>query len=194
MLNKPVDKVHFDAANKFTGVESAGETAKAPIVVGDPSYFSDKVKKIGSVVRCICLMDHPIPNISDRAKSCQIIIPQSELRRKNDMYIICLSYVHKVCPDGWYIALVSTTVETENPEAEIEPGLKLLGPVRERFVSVSDLYEPLTDGVQDRCFISKSLDATTHFESCCDDILSLYKRITGKDYDWESEPDQTAQS
>ena len=27
--------------------------------------FSDKVKKTGQVVRCICLMDHPIPNTKD---------------------------------------------------------------------------------------------------------------------------------
>ena len=27
--------------------------------------FSAKVKKTGQVVRCICLMDHPIPNTKD---------------------------------------------------------------------------------------------------------------------------------
>eukprot|EP01010_Urceolus_cornutus_P004103 NODE_619_length_1484_cov_270.202787_g466_i0.p1 GENE.NODE_619_length_1484_cov_270.202787_g466_i0~~NODE_619_length_1484_cov_270.202787_g466_i0.p1 ORF type:complete len:465 (-),score=161.58 NODE_619_length_1484_cov_270.202787_g466_i0:89-1429(-) len=188
MLNKPISKVLMEDG-KFVGVESGGETAKAPIVVGDPSYFMDldkKVKPCGRVVRCICLMNHPIPNVAENAKSCQIIIPQSELKRQHDMYVICTSYVHKVCPDGMYIALVSTFVETDEPEKELEPGMKLLGPVLEKFVSVTEFYEPTGSGVDDKCFISKGMDPTTHFESCANDVLDLYKRIMGKDYDYEA--------
>ena len=44
---------------------------------------------------------------------------------------------------------------------------------------MSDLLEPVADGVSDKCFISKSYDATSHFETAANDILSLYKRITG---------------
>ena len=51
-----------------------------------------------------------------------------------------------VTPKDWYIALVSTTVETSNPEAEIRPGLALLEPIYQKFVSVSDIYEPVEDG------------------------------------------------
>jgi hypothetical protein len=40
-----------------------------------------------------------------------------------------------------------------------------------RFVSVSDLFEPLEDGRKRNVFISNSYDATTHFETACDDIL-----------------------
>ena len=45
-----------------------------------------------------------------------------------------------------------------------------------RFVKVYDLFEPLSDGREDKTFISKSYDATTHFESVADDVLSLYER------------------
>ena len=40
-------------------------------------------------------------------------------------------------PKDWYVALVSTTVETNNPENEIKPGLALLEPIYQKFVSVS---------------------------------------------------------
>ena len=33
-------------------------------------------------------------------------------------------------------------------------------------------------------FISKSYDATSHFETTCDDVLDLFKRITGEDFDF----------
>jgi Rab GDP dissociation inhibitor len=37
-------------------------------------------------------------------------------------------------------------VETSNPEAELAPGLALLGHIDEKFVSVSDVHVPLEDG------------------------------------------------
>lgn len=48
-----------------------------------------------------------------------------------------------------------------------------------RFDSVTELLDPVGDGKQDNCFISKSYDATSHFETAADDVLSLYTRITG---------------
>ena len=51
-----------------------------------------------------------------------------------------------VTPKDWDIALVSTTVETSTPENEIKPGLDLLEPIFQKFVTVSDLYEPVDDG------------------------------------------------
>ena len=50
------------------------------------------------------------------------------------MYISMVSYSHLICKKGMYVAIVSTTVETENPEQEIQPAIDLLGPVLEMFV------------------------------------------------------------
>lgn len=101
-----------------------------------------------------------------------------------------ISYAHNVAAQGKYIAIVSTTVETSEPEAEIEPALELLEPIDQksvddhmtyrypcfyaiwqtnkhtinkhlvihsivnedvffnRFVAISDLYEPTDDGTE----------------------------------------------
>ena len=109
------------------------------------------MKKTGRVVRCICLLDHPIPNTKD-ALSTQLILPQKQretinsqtlmvifcfsVGRKSDIYISCVSYTHQVSAKGWFIAMISTTVETDNPEAEIQPGLNLLGPIKQKFLEV----------------------------------------------------------
>ncbi len=53
----------------------------------------------------------------------------------------------------------------------------------ERFDSVSDLLEPVHDGSADKCYISKSYDATSHFETAANDVLSLIYRITGTELD-----------
>ena len=45
-----------------------------------------------------------------------------------------VSYSHLICKKGMYVAIVSTTVETETPEEEIKPAVDLLGPVLEMFV------------------------------------------------------------
>lgn len=63
------------------------------------------------------------------------------------------------------------------------PGLNLLGNVMQRFTSVVTTYEPVSDGLKEKSFISSSFDATSHFERDVDDLLSLYKRVTGKELD-----------
>lgn len=95
-----------------------------------------------------------------------------------------VSHTHQVAAKGWFIAMVSTTVETNNPEAEIKPGLDLLGPIAQKFVSVSDYMEPTEDGIDSQIFISASYDATTHFETTCLDVLDIFKRATGEEFDF----------
>jgi len=183
MLSKPMEEIVYENG-VVVGVKSEGQVAKCQCVIGDPSYFPDKVKKVNQVARCIVILSHPIPGTSD-AEACQIIIPQKELKRKNDIYISCTSFAHCTAPKGKYIALVSTIVETSDPEAELAPGKKYLGEYSEDncFFSVSDLFAPTTDGTKDRVFISTSFDAETFFSTTCDDILDIYKRITGKELD-----------
>ncbi|KAF9164160.1 Rab GDP dissociation inhibitor alpha [Actinomortierella ambigua] len=177
MLDKEVDEIVYENG-KVVGVRSGDEVAKCTQVICDPSYASSKVKKVAKVVRAICLLNGPIPADKD-ADSFQIIIPQKQVGRKNDIYVAGLSAKHKVCEKG-YLAIVSTVVETDTPKDEIEPGLKLLGDIVEKFVDVADVCVPITDGAQEQVFVSKSYDATSHFESVCDDVKDLYKRVTGR--------------
>jgi len=104
--------------------------------------------------------------------------------RKNDIYVCCVSHAHNVAAKSFYLAIVSTTVETDKPEEELTIGLNLLGNIRQKFVSVSDLQEPTDDGSESQIFISKSYDATTHFETTCVDVLDIFKRATGEEFDF----------
>ncbi|KAK4261389.1 hypothetical protein QN277_004393 [Acacia crassicarpa] len=182
MLSKPECKVEFDESGKVIGVTSEGETAKCKKVVCDPSYLSNKVKKVGKVARAICIMSHPIPNTYD-SSSCQVILPQKQLDRKSDMYLFCCSYSHNVAPKGKYIAFVTTEAETDNPEQELKPGIDLLGSTDEIFFDTYDRYEPVNQSADDNCFISTSYDATTHFETTVRDVIAMYGKITGKELD-----------
>lgn len=182
MLDKPIDEIVLEDG-KVVGVRSGKEIAKCKQVYCDPSYVPDRSEKVGQVVRCICLMNHPIPNTKD-ALSCQIIIPQKQVGRKSDIYVSLVSYTHQVAAKGWFVAMVSTTVETNNPENEIKPGLDVLGPIRQKFIWVSDVYRPKDDGRESQIFISESYDATTHFETTCLDVLDIFHRGTGEDFDF----------
>lgn len=165
------------------GVRSGEEIAKCKQVFCDPTYIPERSKKVGQVVRAICLLNHPIPNTND-GLSTQIIIPQKQVNRKSDIYVSLVSHTHQVAAKGWFVAMVSTTVETNNPEIEIKPGLDLLGPIAQKFVSVSDFMEPTDDGINSQVFISASYDATSHFETTCMDVLNLFKRATGEEFDF----------
>ncbi|TYG74541.1 hypothetical protein ES288_D04G190500v1 [Gossypium darwinii] len=182
MLNKPECKIEYGDDGKVIGVTSEGETAKCKKVVCDPSYLPDKVKKVGKVARAVCIMSHPIPDTND-SHSAQVIVPQKQLGRKSDMYLFCCSYAHNVAPKGKFIAFVSTEAETDDPKVELEPGIKLLGPVDEIFYDNYDRYEPTNDHTADNCFISASYDPTTHFETTVNDVIQMYTKITGKTLD-----------
>lgn len=57
-----------------------------------------------------------------------------------DIYVCMISYAHNVAAQGKYIAIASTTVETSDPEAEIEPALELLEPIDQKSVSLKVFF------------------------------------------------------
>ncbi|KAI0111948.1 rab GTPase activator [Daldinia grandis] len=189
MLNTSVNEVVYEGGRAtgikatMTGIEPEMKfETKAKLILGDPSYFSDKVKVVGHVLKAICVLKHPLAGTND-CDSCQVIIPQSQVGRKNDIYIACVSSAHNVCPKGYYIAIVSTIAETSsNHHLELQPGLEHLGQIEEQFLGPPiPLYEPLEDGTKDNVFISKSYDATSHFETTTDDVKDIYARATGEE-------------
>ncbi|KAJ2907392.1 hypothetical protein MKZ38_003249 [Zalerion maritima] len=189
MLGTSVDEITYEDG-KAVGIKATMSgmepemkfETKAKMILGDPSYFPGKTKVVGHVLRAICIIDHPLDGTSDN-DSCQIIIPQSQVGRHNDIYIACVSAAHNVCPKGYYIAIVSTIAEgSANHHLELEPGLKRVGKIKEQFMSAPiPLYEPLEDGTKDNIFISKSYDATSHFETTTDDVRDIYSRAAGEE-------------
>ncbi|KAL8274877.1 hypothetical protein Esti_001166 [Eimeria stiedai] len=187
MLNCPVDGFEMNEEGKVVGVKSKdGQVARCKMVVCDPSYiaeqFPSRLRKIGQVVRCICILGAPVPSTGG-SSSCQIIIPQRQLKRQNDIYVMVVSSPHGICLKGKTIAIVSTTVETDDPEAELAPALKLLGNIEEKFVAVSDLLECTDNGRDSNIFVSSSFDATSHFESATQDVLKMWENMTGEPLD-----------
>ena len=81
MLNTAVDEILMENG-KAVGVRCGEESARAPLVICDPSYVTglEKTRVTGKVIRAICIMDQNIPN-TDNSTSTQIIIPQKQLNR-----------------------------------------------------------------------------------------------------------------
>jgi len=80
-----------------------------------------------------------------------------------------VSSAHNVCPKGYYVAIVSTLTKDPDPAKQqetLQPGFERLGEIEEVFMGDPvPLYEAKTDGRDDNIFISKSYDATSHFET-----------------------------
>jgi Rab GDP dissociation inhibitor len=190
MLNANIDEVLYEGG-KVSGIKATmkerGEekgmtfTTKTKKIFADPSYFPNKVRVSGHLLKAICILNHPIAS-TDNSDSAQLIIPQSQVGRKNgtsmyltpeirltmsDIYIALVSSAHNVCPRGYYIAIVSTIAESSsNHHLELQPGFERLGKIEEKFMGPPiPLYEPLESGVNDNIYISKSYDATSHFET-----------------------------
>lgn len=191
MLNKPCEKIVYDEKDgHFVGVQSEGEVVKAKCVIGDPSYFNKeelgpvKVQLTKQIVRAICILNHPVPN-SGKNSGTQIILPAKQLKRGTDIYITQLDNHHAVCPAGKYLAIAATVREQEDPYNELAPAFETLAFAQGDlvFINVNDYYVPTTDGTAEGVFISESFDATSHFESSVDDVMSIYQRMSGKPLD-----------
>lgn len=185
MLNTNIDEVKYEngkvsgirATMKERGEEGDGmkfET-KCSKILADPSYFPEKAKVVGHLIKAICILNHPIDK-TDNSDSVQLILPQSQVGRKHDIYIAMVSSAHNVCPKGYYIAIVSTIAETDaNHHLEIQPGLERLGKIEEKFMGPPiPIYEPLESGANDNIFISKSYDASSHFETTTGKYIQLH--------------------
>jgi len=115
MLNTTIDEIIYDG-NKATGIkatmkergdESEGMkfSTKTKKIIADPSYFPGKVQVTGHLLKAICILTHPV-QYTDNSDSAQLIIPQSQVGRKNgrrDLWIItCIfdgmcRYLHRHC-------------------------------------------------------------------------------------------------
>lgn len=92
MLNTSVDEIVYDG-NKAVGIKATmkergddGEVmkfeTKAKKILADPTYFPNKVQVTGHLLKAICILNHPIDK-TDNLDSVQLIIPQSQVGRKN---------------------------------------------------------------------------------------------------------------
>lgn len=99
-----------------------------------------------------------------------------------------VSNAHSVCAKDLYIAIVAATIETENPMAEIKPALDMLGSIKEMFTAISDLHEPINDWQGSNLHITRSYDATSHFETSDEEVLAIYERIVGEKFDLTIQP------
>ena len=179
MLNRDVDEILFDENGNFRGIKSQGEEAYGKILITEPSYVEKlkKVKPTGQVIRRICILNHTVPNTKD-VDSCQIIIPQKQVNRKNDIFIAVLNSTHSVCKKGYYLAIISTMVETKDPKAELKPAMDIIGQPLEIFDKVSDIYEPVDTSFKDNIFITTSFDPQSHFENDTDNVIKIKQKIT----------------
>lgn len=87
-----------------------------------------------------------------------------------------------------FVAIVGSELETGDAIKELTPALKLLGPILEQFVIVTDSFEPTDDGKASGCFITKTYDSTSHFFSATQDCLQIFERVTGAPADLDAPP------
>ncbi|KAK2759475.1 Rab GDP dissociation inhibitor alpha [Arachnomyces sp. PD_36] len=192
MLNTDIDEIQYDG-DKVSGISATmknfGEdgsggkfSTKTKKIIADPTYFPGKTRVVGHLLKAICILKHPIDK-TDGRDSIQLIIPQKQVGRKHDVYVAMVSSAHNVCPKGYYVATVSTIAENEaNHHLELQPGLDRLGTTEEIFMAPPiPILEPTEDGTNDNIYLSKSYDASTHFESTTDDIRDIYRRAVGEE-------------
>ena len=65
----------------------------------------------------------------------------------------------------------------------------IIGKVQYKFTKISERYEVKKGNPNDGVYISNSFDATSHFESETENVLELYRQISGKELDLTDLPE-----
>lgn len=88
ILNQSVDEILYNDDGTVAGIRSGDQVALASTIIGDPTYFpKTMLKHTGRVIRSICISNQPIKGL-EGVDSAQIILPQSQIGRKNSMLLI----------------------------------------------------------------------------------------------------------
>lgn len=91
MLNTDIDEILYDDKKYVSGIKATMKDrddasmkfeTKTRKIIADPSYFPNKASVTGHLLKAICVLDHPLAG-TDNSDSCQLIIPQSQVGRKN---------------------------------------------------------------------------------------------------------------
>lgn len=202
MLNVTTKGLTYDPQTNlstFTGVFDGEEgTAKAKIVIANPAYYqllghSKLIKPISKTIRCICILDHPIPHTGN-SNAVQIIIPQKQTGRKSDVYIVALGASHGVCKKGYFLAILSTTAEAKTVDEDLKVAYDIVGPIAHKFVTEEVVYQTASNEISNNWFVTSTLDATSHFESAAENVQDIYRKITKKELDLNIEKEMKEQA
>ena len=97
MLNTDIDEILWEngkavgikATMKERGEDGDGMKfqTKCSKIIADPSYFPSKARVTGHLLKAICILNHPLDS-TNNADSLQLIIPQSQIGRKNGELIL----------------------------------------------------------------------------------------------------------
>ncbi|KAM0688583.1 Rab GDP dissociation inhibitor alpha [Conglomerata obtusa] len=142
-------------------------------IIAEPNYFKNNTKLQNEIITCICIIKGEVEIFKNKYKisSGHVIFLATDLKRSNDIFMAVLGERENVSPNGYKIAIVSTIKETKNHETEIEPVIKTLGNIVEKFIYLREILVKNFDN--DDIVLSNNVDQTTHFESLYEDILRV---------------------
>ena len=188
VLRAEINKIVTDENEKIKGVKfNNGQLITCDKLICSPNYvhYIDKnipMKKTQKVIRVINILNHSIKE-TNNSNSCQIIFSQKQLKRKNDVYLVVLGSEFGVCPEGKYLSIISSIVETENPLEELKIPLSFLEDIEQQFVYITDLYEVASATKQDNIYVTNSLDPMSHFEKATQEVIDIWEIMEGQKLD-----------
>lgn len=63
----------------------------------------------------------------------------------------------------------------------------------EKFVQVGEIKVPLDNGAADQVYVTATYDPTSHFEDTTQEVLHMWKTLTGTDLDLTTLPEDEDQ-
>ena len=142
-LNTKLDNLELEENSyklDITDFEGEKISLRTKAIISNPSYFMEDIIPKYEIIRSICIIKGECDLLQEN-DSANVVFLSSDLKRKNDIFLLVLSEKEKVCPKNYRIAIISTKRETSSdPKEEISVVYSKLGNVIQSFVSVDTVY------------------------------------------------------
>lgn len=169
MLNAKIDCVHPQGRLDITDPNGGAHRISASRIIADPSYYpgSTVLKRI---IRCIMILR------TDTPESRNIIFLKRQLDRSHDIFCVVLGPDEMAAPAGYEVGILSTVMETEDPDAEIEPVLHNFNIVK-KYTEVRSL---LCNQDTEHEIFTRGVDESVLMDPIYDDIQAIMARLSNK--------------
>ncbi|MEN2499750.1 MAG: Rab GDP dissociation inhibitor alpha [Marteilia pararefringens] len=188
-LNCDLKQILFNDQGKVRGVifydgmiENKDIEVECKSIILDPELAPEEYcEKNGTIVRKVIISKQPI--VGTKGKSCQIILPPDPKVGKISVTYMCqLSDINNVCPQGYYIIVISTKknflMDKTNVKDfviadKIVQGLRIVDTLH----FSSPIYKPKPGLDKKGIFISNGCDSSTHFQHQIKDAFEIATKV-----------------
>lgn len=190
--NENIEYIMNDVDNKVCGIFVNNQYIGAKYIIGNHSFFPETTKTIIGKVMYGKFFCHSFALAHLNKQFFEIIVPENQINdHSNAIYIYIFRKFEREHNNYEGYVFTKCAANIANEEKKKKSILDIVQKVcnttnfGKQQCWFEDIVEPNNNPSYDRCYILGSLDETCDYRNTMKDVLQIYEKIEGKNYDFD---------